>query len=237
VQLAHSRAGHRLVRGGPVTTNLKPGLIRVDLHVHSSASFDSKSDPELVAERSWRLGLEPVFLTDHDTTVAAVRLQVLSRRRIVVGEEITTTDGELIGLFLQRRIRAGLTARQTALEIKEQAGLVYLEHPYDQFRRHLSEEAIEDLADLIDIVEVFNARSDDKTNRRAEELCEILGAAPGAGSDAHTLRELGSVYVEMENFDSAEDFLANLRRARIVKGRPKFLLMAEAGLRHKIRRL
>lgn len=160
---------------------------------------------------------------------------MLSRERVVVGEEITTTDGELIGLFLQRRIPPGLTARQTALEIKDHGGLVYLEHPYDQFRRHLSEAAIEDLAELIDIVEVFNARSDEKTNHRAEELCEILGAAPGAGSDAHTLKELGSVYVEMRNFVGADDFLANLRSARIVKGRPKFLLMAEAGLRHKIR--
>ena len=211
-------------------------MIRVDLHVHSSASFDSKSKPEQLAEQSRRLGLDPIFLTDHDTTVAAVRLQIVSRQRVVVGEEITTTDGELIGLFLQRRIRPGLTARQTALEIKDQAGLVYLEHPYDQFRRHLSEEAIEDLADLIDIVEVFNARSDEKTNRRAEELREILGAAPGAGSDAHTLRELGSVYMEMENFDGAQDFLANLRSARVVRGRPKLLLMAEARLRQRRRR-
>jgi predicted metal-dependent phosphoesterase TrpH len=210
-------------------------LIRVDLHVHSSASFDSTCKPELVADRSRRLGLDPVFLTDHDTTVAAVSLQVASHGRVVIGEETTTSDGELIGLFVQRRIPPGLTARQTALEIKGQGGLVYLEHPYDQFRRHLSESAIEDLADLIDIVEVFNARSDEKTNHRAQELCEILGAAPGAGSDAHTLGELGSVYVEMENFRGAHDFLANLRNGRIVKGRPKFLLMVEARLRHKIR--
>ena len=210
-------------------------MIRVDLHVHSSASFDSKSEPELVADRSRRLGLDPLFLTDHDTTVAAFRLQVLGRERVVVGEEITTSDGELIGLFLERRIPPGLTARQTALDIKDQGGLVYVEHPYDQFRRHLSEEAIEGLADLIDIVEVFNARSDEKTNHRAEELREILGAAPGAGSDAHTVKELGSVYMEMENFDGPHDFLANLRTARIVKARPKLLLMAEATLRHKIR--
>ena len=210
-------------------------IVKVDLHVHSSASFDSSSTPERVAARSWRLGLDPLFLTDHDTALAAFRLQVASRRRVVVGEEITTSDGELIGLFLLRRIPPGLTARQTALEIKDQAGLVYLEHPYDQFRRHLSEEAIEDLADLIDIVEVFNARSDEKTNHRAEELREILGAAPGAGSDAHTLKELGSVYMEMENFDGAQDFLANLSNARIVKGRPKFLLRAEARFRHTIR--
>ena len=129
-----------------------------------------------------------------------------------------------------------MTARQTAIEIKEQAGLVYLEHPYDQFRRHLSEEAIEDLADLIDIVEVFNARSDDKTNRRAEDLREVLDAAPGAGSDAHTLRELGSVYVEMENFHGAQDFLAKLRNSRVVRRRPKLLQMAEAKLGYRMRR-
>jgi len=219
-----------------VRTGLKQPVIRVDLHVHSSASFDSKSEPELIAERGRRLGLDPIFITDHDTTVAAFRLQALSRQRVVVGEEITTAQGELIGLFLDRRIRQGLTARQTAIEIKEQAGLVYLEHPYDQFRRHLSEQAIEDLADLIDIVEIFNARSDDKTNRRAEDLREVLGAAPGAGSDAHTLRELGSVYVEMEDFDGAADFLAKLRNSRVVRGRPKLLQMAEARLGYRIRR-
>ncbi len=215
--------------------SLKRPLIRVDLHVHSSASPDSKTEADQLADRSRQLGLDPFFLTDHDTTLAAIRLQIASPQRIVVGEEITTTDGELIGLFLQRRIPPGLTARQTALEIKDQGGLVYLEHPYDQFRRHLSEQAIEDLADLIDIVEVFNARSNEETNHRADELREILGAAPGAGSDAHTLRELGSVYVEMQNFDGAQDFLANLDNSRIVRGRPKFLLMAEASLRHKIR--
>jgi predicted metal-dependent phosphoesterase TrpH len=211
-------------------------LIKVDLHVHSSASFDCSTEPERVAERCSRLGLNPIFLTDHDTIAGAARLKAAGKHRVVVGEEVMTTAGELIGLFLQRPVRAGLRPRETVLEIKDQGGLVYLEHPYDPFRRHLSEGAVEHLADLIDIVEVFNARSDEKTNRRAEELREILGAAPGAGSDAHTLRELGSVYVEMENFDTAQDFLANLRNAQIVKGRPKFLLMAEARLRYTIRR-
>jgi predicted metal-dependent phosphoesterase TrpH len=182
------------------------------------------------------LGLDPIILTDHDTIAGAARLQAAGKYRVVVGEEIMTIAGELIGLFLQRPVQSGLPPREAVLEIKDQGGLVYLEHPYDPFRRHLSEEAVENLADLIDIVEVFNARSDEKTNRRAKDLCEILGAAQGAGSDAHTLGELGCVYVEMEDFDGAQDFLANLRSARIVKGRPKFLLMAEARLRHKIRR-
>jgi predicted metal-dependent phosphoesterase TrpH len=84
-----------------------------------------------------------------------------------------------------------LTPNETAREIKDQGGLVYLEHPYDQLRRHLTENAIEAVADLIDIVEVFNGRSDKEANRRAADLRDTLRAAPGAGSDAHTIHEIG----------------------------------------------
>ena len=89
---------------------------------------------------------------------------------------------------------------------------------------------------MIDIVEVFNGRSDEKANQLAEDLCGTLGAAPGAGSDAHTLEEIGTAYVEIEDFEGPSDFLVKLRRARIVKGRSKLLLMLEARLGHSIRR-
>jgi predicted metal-dependent phosphoesterase TrpH len=204
-------------------------MIRVDLHVHSSASPDCSIEPERVARGCRQLGLSPVFLTDHDTIAGALQLRAAGWRA-VVGEEVLTTEGELIGLFLERPIHSGLTPKETALEIKARGGLVYLEHPYDPFRRHLSEAGIEALADLIDIVEVFNTRSDEEANRRAEDLCEILGAAPGAGSDAHTLKGIGSVYVEMEDFEGAQDFLAKLRDARIVKRRPKLVILADAML-------
>ncbi|HET6311107.1 MAG TPA: PHP domain-containing protein [Candidatus Nitrosotalea sp.] len=209
-------------------------LIRVDLHVHSSASFDCAVSPEHVVSRCRRLGLSPVFLTDHNSIEGAMQLQ--STERVIAGEEVMTTGGELIGLFLREQVPAGLGAREAAIRIKDQGGLVYLEHPYDPFRRHLSEDSIEAIADLIDIVEVFNGRSEEKVNRRAEDLCAALGAAPGAGSDAHSTQELGGVYIEMEDFDGAEDFLVKLAAGRIVKRRAKWLLMAEAKLRPKIRR-
>jgi len=219
-----------------VRVNLRRALIRVDLHLHSSASPDCRSEPERVAARCRRLGLSPVFLTDHDTIAGAARLRAMSGERVVAGEEVMTDAGELIGLFLERPVARGLTPRDTALEIKGQGGLVYLEHPYDPFRRHLSETGIEAIADLVDIVEVFNGRSEENINRLAEDLCDILGAAPGAGSDAHSLREIGSGYVEMEDFEGAQDFLAKLRGAKIVKRRRRLLLMAEARLGHKMRR-
>jgi predicted metal-dependent phosphoesterase TrpH len=117
---------------------------------------------------------------------------------------------------LSEAIPAGLAPSEAAARIKAQGGLIYLEHPYDPHRRHLSEKAIEEIADLIDIVEVWNGRSDDRINLLAAQLCDLLGGAAGAGSDAHSLKEIGAVYVEMEAFADAQDFLAKLRAAKIV---------------------
>ena len=183
----------------------------------------------------WRLGLDPVVVTDHGTVSAAARLQGLTtHQRVVIGEEIMTTEGEIIGLFLTSAITGTLTPKEAASAIKQQSGLVYLEHPYDDSRRHMSERAIEEIADLVDIVEVFNGRSEPKANQRAEDLCSILGAAPGAGSDAHTIGEIGKVFVEMEDFTGPMEFLDSLRRGRIIKGRSYVRLMVEAKLTHRI---
>ena len=190
-------------------------------------------EPERVAATCRKLGLSPVFLTDHDTIEGALKLRATGTR-LVVGEEVATKQGELIGLFLTEAIPTGLSAEEAVGRIKGQGGLVYLEHPYDSSRRHLTEEAIERLADLIDIVEVFNGRSDEKANRRAKELCATLGAAPGAGSDAHTISEIGSVFIEMEDFAGASDFVVKLADSKIVTGRSKLLLTAQAKLGPKL---
>lgn len=195
-------------------------MARVDLHVHTSASFDCRVEPERVAARCQKLGLGPVFVTDHNTIEGALRIGC------VAGEEVMTQQGELIGLFLSEAVPPGLTAAEAVARIKAQGGLVYLEHPCDRYRRHLSEEAIESLRGEIDIVEVWNGRSDHGINPQAEQLRVLLGAAAGAGSDAHQLADIGSVYVEMEDFEGAQDFLAKLRRGKIHR----------RGLRDKLRR-
>lgn len=188
----------------------------MDLHVHSAASHDCAVAPDLVARRCRTLGLAPVVLTDHGTIDGARHLARHGGADVVVGEEILTADGDIIGLFLTDGVPEGMGAEETVRRIKDQGGLVYLSHPYDEWRHRLSERAIERVAEQVDVVEVVNGRADRRANRRAQELCEILGAAPGAGSDAHTLDEIGSVYVEMAAFEGTADFLAKLRDARVV---------------------
>lgn len=199
-------------------------MIRVDLHLHTSASFDCDVPAEQVMHHGRRLGISPLALTDHDTLQAALEIQNRHPGRVIVGQEVATRRGELIGLFLNKQIPKNLEPDDAVREIKQQGGLVYLEHPYDTRRRCLDEESVEELADQIDIVEVFNGRSTEDANRKAADLCAILGATPGAGSDAHSVGEIGSVYIEMEPFSTAGDFLAKLGRGAIVR-RPNRLWM------------
>jgi predicted metal-dependent phosphoesterase TrpH len=194
--------------------------VRVDLHLHSSASFDCRVPQLQVAQRCRRLGLSPIFLTDHEGIGGAQSL-LEAGEEVIIGQEILTAEGELIGLFLKEAVPSRLSPETAVDAIKGQGGLVYLEHPYDTTRRNLREEAIERIAGQIDIVEVVNGRSGAEANQRAEELRSTLGVPGGAGSDAHTLREIGGVYVEMEAFDGAQDFLAKLRSGSVVtRGRP-----------------
>src|SRR5439155_18922165 len=203
----------------PIVTNVairtSATIVRIDLHLHSSASFDCRVPPLEMGRRCRQLGLSPVVLTDHDTIDGARSLREAGER-VVIGQEILTTEGELIGLFLEEAVTKRLSPEEAIAAIKEQGGLVYLEHPYDTGRRNLREEAIERIAGQIDIVEVFNGRSEPEINRRAEELRSTLGVPGGAGSDAHTLAEIGRVFVEMETFEGPHDLLVKLRSGRIV---------------------
>jgi len=186
-----------------------------------------------VAHRCHQLGLSPIFLTDHEGIDGAQSL-LDAGEAAVIGQEILTTEGELIGLFLKEPVPGRLSPEKTVDAIKQQGGLVYLEHPYDTGRRNLREEAIERIAGQIDIVEVFNGRSQPKLNRRAEELRSTLGVATGAGSDAHTLREIGSVYIEMEAFDGPHDFLEKLRGGRIVTHTNRWIMAARRRFAHRL---
>ena len=170
-------------------------------------------------------------MTDHDTIAGAVEIKRTRQVGVVIGEEIATRDGELIGLFLERVVPPGLSARETVERIHDQGGVVYLEHPFDVRRRALSQAALERIADDIDVVEVINPRSTDRHNQQAAELALTLGVPAAGGSDAHAAGDIGSVHMEVSPFSDRASFLASLSEARIVSGRNRLLLMAEARLR------
>ena len=202
--------------------------MRVDLHTHTAYSSDS----ELALERAvagWqRAGIDCVAVTDHNTIAGGLALREWAPLRVIVGSEVRTCEGEIIGLFLEEEIARGLTPEETIRQIRDQAGVVMIPHPFDRFRRsRLSEAALMRILPQVDIIEVFNARTAfARDNRRAEALAAEHGLIPVAGSDSHTAHELGRSYVEMPDFDSPQTFLESLRAGRLVKRQSSWFVHA-----------
>jgi hypothetical protein len=198
---------------------LEPGWVRVDLHSHTMWSGDSTTTPDEVEEAVVASGLDVLCITDHNAIRGATDLAGVLPCRVVVGEELRTHAGEIIGLFLTERIPFGTSPADAAHAIRDQGGVVYVPHPFDPMRRNLAEPALDALTDagLVDAIEVVNAKTSlQSLNRRAAEYAQSRGLAAGAGSDAHVPLALGAAYVEMPDFDGPADFLAKLAEARTV---------------------
>ena len=195
-------------------------LIRIELHLHTFYSPDCSLSFEDILTEARRKGLDALAVTDHNRLQGALEMQRLASMPIIAGEEVRCLEGELIGLFLHEEIPGRLAAREVALRIKEQGGVICVPHPFDRLRRsRLREDALLSLLveGLIDVVEVANARvifpSD---NLRARRFAEEHGLAMSGGSDAHSRPEIGQTFVEMPAFADRDSFLEALRLGRVV---------------------
>jgi predicted metal-dependent phosphoesterase TrpH len=193
-------------------------MVRVDCHLHTVASGDAVLTLDELADRARQAGLDVVCITDHNVTSAAVAAAERDLGlRIIVGEEIRTPDGDLIGLFLTERIPYVLPVAEVVARIRAQGGLVYAPHPFDPLRSSLGR-VLPGLcqAGAVDIIEVFNSKiAEQAPNDRALALAAAYALPGGAGSDAHDAPGVGAAYLEMPDFDGPASFLAALADARI----------------------
>lgn len=191
--------------------------MKVELHSHTRHSRDCLLSYDSIIDVCQRRRIGALAVTDHNEIDGAFEMQRRAPFTVIVGEEIFTEQGEIIGLFLTEFIPRGLPAQETVARIKEQGGLVYVPHPFDSYRKGaVGRETLDLIRADIDLIEVLNARNlreedDEKAYRYAQEH----GLAMAAGSDAHSVGEFGNAYLEMEPFDGPQDFLANARRGRI----------------------
>ena len=195
------------------------GWVRVDLHSHTMWSGDCTTTPDELEEAIVESGIDVLCITDHSTINGAVELASSLPCRVIVGEELRTGAGEVIGLFLRERLPFGISHVEAAGRIRDQGGLVYIPHPFDPTRHCLREDALDELLDdgLVDALEVFNAKTSlQSLNRRAAEVAEARGLPGGAGSDAHVAEGLGAAYLEMPDFDGPAAMLEAMREARVV---------------------
>ena len=195
------------------------GWVRVDFHSHTMWSGDSTTTPEELHECVTASGIDVLCITDHNAIRGAVELADELPCRVVVGEELKTHAGEIIGLFLRERIPQGIPPVEAALDIRDQGGIVYVPHPFDPMRNNLRLDVLDELvaSDLVDGIEVLNGKTSLKSlNQKAVTYAAKHDLAIGAGSDAHVAEAIGAVYLEMPDFDSPEDFLSSMRQGRPV---------------------
>ncbi|MBV9897392.1 MAG: PHP domain-containing protein [Chloroflexi bacterium] len=195
------------------------GWIRLDCHLHTAASGDARTTLEEVAQRVEAVHLDVVCITDHHAIEAAEALRRDLHIRVIVGEEIRTPAGEIIGLFLSERIPYVLPVPEVIHRIKAQGGLVYAPHAFDPERAGLRRAVLERLvaAGELDVIEVFNAKiADSAHNIAAADFATQFDIAPGVGSDAHDPEGIGAAYIEVPDFDGPHDMLSALRRGRVI---------------------
>ncbi len=212
--------------------------MRIDMHLHTGRSFDCLTDPHAVVQAARNAGIDRICVTDHNEIEAAVFLKTVYPAFIIVGEEVKTAEGvDIIGLYLHEKIPKGTPARDTCMWIHEQGGIVYVPHPFapgkggDGFILPVVE-------DLVDAVEGFNARLHHQSlNDRAVAWAAARGLPLGAGSDAHTLGEIGRACVEMQPFeDSPNGLLGALKRGSI-SGRSSSRFVHVASTYAKVHRI
>jgi len=212
-------------------------VMRMDLHMHTGASWDCLSDPEAVLERALSLGFDRIAITDHDRLDVALRMAEKYPDQVIAGEEVKTAEKiDVIGLYLTEVIPKGTPARETIERIRAQGGIPYLPHPYAGGKGGGGKYA-DELAPLVDIVEVFNARvHPGRLNAPAQDLAERHGKLRGAGSDAHTVFELGGASVTVpEHPNDPAAFLTAMASA-VVDGTTSSNLVHLASTWAKVRK-
>jgi predicted metal-dependent phosphoesterase TrpH len=199
----------------------EPGFLRLDMHVHSWYSSDAAIDPVSII-RLWEKKGILSLVCDHNTTAGAEAVyRELTRRcrdiPLILSEEITTAQGEIIGVFLTDEIPAGLSAGETLDRIEEQGAISLVPHPFCTYRSSaLHRETLYDIIGRVDILEGYNARiTRAGENEMARECAARYGKPVSVGSDAHTPLELGRCYLEMAPFSEPKDFLASIGEASV----------------------
>ena len=197
--------------------------VKVELHTHTNYSHDSLLNKWLYLAILKLKGINVVGITDHNEIEGAKKIKAFLGKfgiKVILGEEIFSEKGEIIGLFIEEKILPGLSPRETMLQIKKQGGIVYIPHPYDEkrYKTVLPEEDIKLNSDLIDVIETHNGRNIRSFfSDKQLEICKRYNKITCVGSDAHTFIELGRNYNVMEEFNDSLDFLDKLKKSESVK--------------------
>jgi len=187
---------------------------RVEFHCHTVHSKDSLLSPRDLLAACVRKGIDRVIVTDHNGIEGALAAQALDPERAIVGEEIMTTQGELLAAFVTDRIKPYRPPRDSIAALRDQGAFISVAHPFDRSRKGAwKEDDLLAIVPLVDAIEVFNSRCMmPADNRAALEFARRHELAGSVGSDAHTAWELGRATLSLPAFSNADELRAVMRQ-------------------------
>jgi predicted metal-dependent phosphoesterase TrpH len=182
-------------------------MLRIETHLHTIYSPDSLTTPEKLLEVCRRKGIDRVIVTDHNSITGALKARELDPKRVIIGEEIMTTKGELLAFFIQEEIPPFLSPKETIQILREQGAFISVSHPLDKMRKGAWEmEDLIKIAPLVDAIETFNARCMFPSYNHAAQAFAKEHKLPGtAGSDAHAPFEIGRANLLIHEFQTAAE--------------------------------
>lgn len=197
--------------------------MRLETHVHTKYSHDSLLCFWMLYARCMARKINYIAVTEHNNIDGAIAFKHYCKKRgdklkVIVGEEIMTDSGEIVGLYLKETVPAGMSAADTIQKIKEQGGIVYVPHPYDEkrYKTVLSETALAENLNEIDCIECHNGRNISQSyDKKQTDIADKYKLTKVIGSDAHTFFEIGRNYMEIDVEPSnAENFKAAIKTSK-----------------------
>jgi predicted metal-dependent phosphoesterase TrpH len=191
--------------------------IRLETHCHTYHSSDCLMLPERMIAAARSSGLDRLAITDHNNIEGALELQQLAPELIVVGEEIKTSEGELLAYFVKEHVPRGLSPEETIERLRHQQAAISVAHPFDHERSGAWKlEDLRRILPLVDAVEVFNARCIVRNaNALARQFASETGKPGSAGSDAHSYREVGRTHMLVPPFEDGPSLARAFREAEL----------------------
>jgi predicted metal-dependent phosphoesterase TrpH len=189
-------------------------MLTIEFHCHTSASPDSQVTPAQLVEGCRKRGLDRVVVTDHWSIAGALAARELDPELVIVGEEVLTDKGELLCAFVTEEIPRGIPFREAVAALREQGAFISVSHPFDPRRSRWSLADLEELATIVDAFETFNARNLlPRYNREAVDFAARVGKPGTAGSDAHTVEELGRAVMRLPDFTDGDSLRTAITQA------------------------
>ena len=198
-------------------------MIKVEFHCHTCYSKDSLVKIEDLPHICNKKGLQKLVITDHNTIEGALRAQALDAERFIIGEEIMTQQGEILGIFVREEIPPHLTAQDTIALLRSQDAFISIAHPFDTSRKgHWNVDELDQILPDIDAIEVFNSRCLlARSNQDAWLYAQQHHLMGTVGSDAHSQIEIGAATLVLPDFFDA----VSLKKA-IISSEPQVSLSA-----------